>query len=406
LRFAVHSPAQRLEGSPRSHRPPDGDVLGRVHIRMSDMPADATAKNRLALTVPRLAMPADMTDQRRVRRIDPLHPARSLVLKTPDKTAPTSRVDRPVQSGLGPHVPARHSDTAARGTNHVLDLEILDADQIETAGQIRRGLLHPIPAPIGLTRLDPADRGLDPPTPVRPTVRTRQPALQPQQTPGLAFAQTRHRQQRAGGQSRRDHHTTVHTHDLTRTRPLDRRRDHRERHMPTARPIPLHPKRPDLAGNAAGPTEPHPPHLRDPHLTRLAGQPPHIPLPTTPPDDPKPFVHPRLTPRRPPMRPGEKVTHRLGEITQRLLLHRLRTHRQPPERSPGPRQLTRLLGITRRACPARPPLLMLQQHHLLGRRGHKPEPHPHTLTTTTDNPRRERRFHPGLKTGTSTPRSR
>jgi hypothetical protein len=49
---------------------------------------------------------------------------------------------------------------------------------------------------------------------------------------------------------------------------------------------------------------------------------------------------------------------------------------------------------------------MLQQHHLLGRRGHKPEPHPHTLTTTTDNPRRERRFHPGLKTGTSTPRSR
>ena len=32
MRFAVRSPAQRLEGSPRSHRRPDGDVPGSVHV--------------------------------------------------------------------------------------------------------------------------------------------------------------------------------------------------------------------------------------------------------------------------------------------------------------------------------------------------------------------------------------
>jgi hypothetical protein len=45
LRFAVHGPAQR-PASPRGHRPPDGDVLGRVHVRVIGVPAGATAKDR------------------------------------------------------------------------------------------------------------------------------------------------------------------------------------------------------------------------------------------------------------------------------------------------------------------------------------------------------------------------
>ena len=52
-------------------------------------------------------------------------------------------------------------------------------------------------------------------------------------------------------------------------------------------------------------------------------------MPATTSDDPEPFMHARFTPGRPTVRPGEEVTHGLGEVTQRLLLHRLRPRRQP-----------------------------------------------------------------------------
>jgi hypothetical protein len=128
-----------------------------------------------------------------------------------------------------------------------------------------------------------------------------------------------------------------------------------------------------------------------------------------------------FTPRRPSVRPSEEIGHGLGEVSQRLLLHRLGSRRQPPEFSSGFGQLTGLLGIARRTRPARPPMLILlngevpdktgmravlQQHRLLSGRGRKPEPHTGTLTTTTDKQGRERRFLPGLKTGVSTPHNR
>jgi hypothetical protein len=40
LGFAVRGPAQR-PASPRGHRPPDGDVLGRIHVGVFRMPASA-----------------------------------------------------------------------------------------------------------------------------------------------------------------------------------------------------------------------------------------------------------------------------------------------------------------------------------------------------------------------------
>jgi hypothetical protein len=55
---------------------------------MIGMPAGATAKNRLALTVIRCAMPAGMTDLRRVRRVDLLHPARRLLLQPGHQLSP------------------------------------------------------------------------------------------------------------------------------------------------------------------------------------------------------------------------------------------------------------------------------------------------------------------------------
>ncbi|MCW2944115.1 MAG: hypothetical protein JWR24_832, partial [Actinoallomurus sp.] len=136
---------------------------------------------------------------------------------------------------------------------------------------------------------------------------------------------------------------------------------------------------------------------------------------------PKPLMPAGFAPRGPAMRTGEEVAHGLGEIPQRLLLHRLRPRRQPPERFTRLGQLPRLLPLARRTRTPRPPMLMLvhrkiphktgmravlQQHPLLGGRGLKTKPHTNTLTTTTDTPRRERRFLPGPKAEVSTPRMR
>jgi hypothetical protein len=81
-------------------------------------------------------------------------------------------------------------------------------------------------------------------------------------------------------------------------------------------------------------------------------------------DDPEPLMHTRFTPGRPPMLLTRQIPHKTGMLA------------------------------------------MLQQRHLLGGRGRKPKPHATTLKNTTDNPRRERRFHPGLKAGIFTPRKR
>src|SRR4051794_30605012 len=109
----------------------------------------------------------------------------------------------------------------------------------------------------------------------------------------------------------------------------------------------------------AGPAEPHPADLRGSHLTGLAGQAADVPVVAALSDDPNPLMDTCLTLGGPPMRPGEETAHGLGEIPQRLLPHRLRTRRQPPEHLPGVGQLTGLLEIARRARPARPPMLML-----------------------------------------------
>lgn len=196
-----------------------------------------------------------MTSQRRVRGVDLLYPAWCLVRQARADVSPSGRVDGQVQPRRWPHVPPRRGDGAARGTDHVADLQILDTNQVETAVQVRGGPLHPVLS---------------------------------------------------------------------------------------------------------------------------------------------------------------------SEITQRLLLHLLRTLRQPSELSPSLGQLTGLLRITRRTGSARPPRLvrfnreipyisgvraMFRQRLLLSRRGHESEPQTSTLTTTTDILRRKRRYLPGLEAGVRTPRN-
>jgi hypothetical protein len=143
LGFAVHRPAHRSV-SPRRHGTPCRDVLGRVHIRMIEMFADATAKNRLALTILRIAMPTSITGLGCVRGLDLFYAARSLFLQPGHRPAPSGRMDGAVESGLGPDVPPRKLSSAASRTNQIPDLQVLDADDIESAGQIGGNRFDPI----------------------------------------------------------------------------------------------------------------------------------------------------------------------------------------------------------------------------------------------------------------------
>jgi hypothetical protein len=97
---------------------------------------------------------------------------------------------------------------------------------------------------------------------------------------------------------------------------------------------------------------------------------------------------------------AEKVTHRLGEVPQRLLLDRLRPGGQPVVFGPGRRQLGTILVVTRRVATRLPVLLLLYgkiphkpsmatvfgQHCDLVNAGKQPKPaHSCNLGTTTDN---------------------
>lgn len=72
-----------------------------------------------------------------------------------------------------------------------------------------------------------------------------------------------------------------------------------------------------------------------------------------------PARSPSLAPSWPAVRTAEMVGHRLREVPQRLLLHRLRPCAQPGELGPGFGQLPTLLHTARRRCPTRLPMLVL-----------------------------------------------
>jgi hypothetical protein len=193
--------------------------------------------------------------------------------------------------------------------------------------------------------------------------------------------------------------------------------------MPAARAVQPHPVRHHAFGHRAGPAEPHPPGLGYPDLAGFPGHAAHIPLPPAP-HDPEPLIPAGLAPRRSPgrVRRVEERGHRLGEVPQRLLLHRLGPGRQPRVPGPGLGELPALLQVTWRALPARAPVAVLldgqvpdvpgvraviPQHRVLGGRGEQPVPgHANTLSNTTDiSGEVKRRSLPGLKAGVSTPRS-
>jgi hypothetical protein len=115
LRFTVRSPVQRLEGSPRCHRPPGGDVSGRVHVRMAGEPADHTLERRLALAVFQCDMAAGRTLQRRVGGVDLLHPILASV-----RPARCEARNRLFDSSMSPRPPLAAREPAVQAMQSLL----------------------------------------------------------------------------------------------------------------------------------------------------------------------------------------------------------------------------------------------------------------------------------------------
>src|SRR5690606_8374153 len=145
--------------------------------------------------------------------------------------------------------------------------------------------------------------------------------------------------------------------DLAQARSRDGVGDRGERHMPapgpvTGDPVGLHP-----LGDGTGPAEPHPAHLRDPHLPHVPRQTAHITHFDR--DDPEPLTPPAFAPGRTTVGSAEEIAYGLREVLQRLLLDDDRPRPQPRECRPRLGQLPALLGEPRRTLASRLPMRVL-----------------------------------------------
>jgi hypothetical protein len=397
LRFTVHRPAN-AEVSPCCHRPSGGDVACSVHVGVArSRGAGLALENRLTLAVFGRDVPAGGASLRRVRGRDLLDPTVSLVPQSCGEQPPTAAGDTTVQPALlcDSHAGLLHGATRTAG--HRPHIEGFHADRIEAPRDVRAGLFHPVLTPVGVTSLQLRNRQLRTGSPVRAALGSGKALLQHLDPPGLARGGTGGAQQFTGRQGRRHRYTTVHTHHAALTRTRDRIRDVRERYMPTASPITGDPIRLHTLRNWPRQPKSHPAHLGHPHPTEPAIQ--TLDVMRLDRDLPKSFMHIGFAPPRPAMRPGEEIPHRLSEIPQRLLLHRLGAGRQPVVLSACGSQLSTLLVVAGRAT-ARPPVLVLldgqiphkpgmatmlaQRCRLLSSRNQPVSSHSRNLTLTTD----------------------
>ena len=235
-----------------------------------------------------------------------------------------------VQPGLLPDVPARVLPRAFRGPGHVRDLQVFDPDHVEPPHDAGAGLLRPVRAPVRLPGPQPGDRVLDPAAALRSPPGAGEPALQPPQPGPLPPGQ-------AGGSAAARRWTGLRRPPRPGRCPRPgrypvpgpARGSRRRRHAsgPRGPSSPGRTSRPAARRGTSGtaPTRPWAPRPRP-----FPANPAHIPLPPAP-DDPESLIPPGLAPRRPPGRVArvEERRHRLGEVAQRLLLHRLGAGGQP-----------------------------------------------------------------------------
>ncbi len=399
MRFTVRRPAS-AEVSPCCHRPSGGDIACSVHVGVArTRVAGLALENGLALTVSGSDVPAHAASLRRVRGRDLLDPTRGFVLQTRSEQAPTAARDSPVQTAFLCNTPTRLLHRSPRRAGHRTHIKCFNADGIEPAHDIRGGFFDPVLTSVALAGLEFCDRALRASSPVGATLGAGQALLQHLQPPALTAAQARGVQQLTSRQGGRHRNATVDTHHGAVSGRGNGFRCVSERDMPAARPI---------TGDAVGlhafrnrprHAEPDPTDLGHPHTAAPAVQ--TLDVMGFHRDLPEALMHNRFAPRWAAVRSREKVSHRLGEIPQRLLLHRLRAPRQPIVFGAGRGQLSALLVITRRAATGLPVQLLLdrqvphiagvaamlgQDHRLLGSRKQPISRHPCNLAVTTDNP--------------------
>jgi hypothetical protein len=399
LRFTVRRPPTG-EVSPCGHRPPGGDVACSVDVGVAPWRiASFALENRLALAVLRRDVPTRGTTLRRIRSRDLLDPAEGLVLQAPYKLAPASSADCAVEPAFLGDVRTRFRGGSASGSGHRAHVKSLDSEHVETQREVGGGFLDPILTPIRLTGFQFRDRPFHLFAAAGAPSTTREPLLQHLQPLGLSRGQTGCVQQFAGGQRRRYHNSAVDADHAAITRTCDRPGDVGERNMPAAGPIAGYPVGLHTGWHPPRHAKPYPANLWHPHPTKSAVQ--HLDLTRFQPDLPKPFMYTGFTPCRAAVRAVEEVLHRLFEITQRLLLHRLTSRTKPPVLGASFCQLRSLLQIAGSPTARLPmaPLLnrqvpyvtrvatMRQQSLLLLRGWQQSEPrHNRTVTTDTDIP--------------------
>ncbi|TCO62415.1 hypothetical protein EV192_102553 [Actinocrispum wychmicini] len=357
MRFAVHGPAQWLEGSPRCHRPSGGDVASGVNVSMTSKPTGDALEYRLALAVAQRGVPTSRTLLRRVRGADLLDSAGRFVLQAGLKLPPAVGEDAPVDSRLLPDVAARLVGGPLRGAGHSSNIQVLYPDQIEPTGQVGRGLLHPVLTPIALTSSKNRDGSLDSCAPARTASATSKPTLQTLNASLFFWFQPGRLQEFAGGESGRDCDAPVHPDRPSVAGSGDRLRDHCESYVPPAGPVSSDPVGLCHDRHSARPLETNPPHLRHPQPS----------VPTVEPLNmlafqanlSKSLIPANFAPRRCTTVAFEEATHSLGKVPQRLLLHGHAARSQPRKLRTRLGQLTGLLVIARRRGTTRCPMPVL-----------------------------------------------
>jgi hypothetical protein len=409
LRFTVHRPLCG-EVSLCWYRPPGGDVACCVHVGIArPCFAGDAREDRLVLAVFGRDVPAGGASLRRVRGRDPLEPSRSLVVEPGYQLPPPLPTDRAIEAPLLRDPNARMFNRAARGAGHRPHVEFLDSNGVEPARQIGRGLFHPVASPVRFVRFDSGDRHLGALSTVGATLGSCKVLLQPAQPDLLTGCKARGVQQRPGGQCRRHRHTAIDAYHTAIGWPGDRVGNVRESDMPATGPIPSDAVGLDLPRYGPCPTEADPPNLRYPNPPVTPGE--LLDMAWLEANLSEAFVHAGLAPGGTAMGAGEEVTHGLREVAQRLLLHRLRSGRQPVVFGTYLSQLRRLFVVSRRAASGLPHLLlfhgqvphepgmpaMLQHRHLLSRCRQQPEPrHTGKVATATDSSGQRQPAHVGI----------
>ena len=408
MRFTVRRLAS-AEVSPCCHRPSGGDVACSVHVGVARTRGASFAfEDRLALAVLGRDVPARAASLRRVRSRDLLDPSEGLVLQPCGEQPPSAVADPAVEGALSSDVLSGLLKRSSRAAGHSAHVECFDANGIEASRDICGGLFDPVLAAVGLTRSQPRYRKLRVGSPVGPGRSATKPLLQHLYSRRLTVCQPGDVKHFAGRQCRRNDNTPVNTHNAAVTWTDNRVRYVGERDVPASGAIAGDTVGLHANGNWSRDTEADPADLGYPHpaeaavhtadVLRLNG------------DLPEPFVDAGFAPCRAAVRPGEKVTHRLGEVTQRLLLHRLGSSSQPPVLGAGSSQLSALLVVSGRAPSWLPVLLLLdgqiphkpgiaavrcQGRRLLSGRKKPVTRHAMKLATTTDkSPKGESGFPP------------